>query len=105
MKHRRVKLALLPALLLMLIAAAGPIGCAQDEPNGASGAITITDSLGKTLEFESPVDTIISLAPSNTEIVFAVGAGDKLIGRTDYCNFPSEAESVESVGGFSTPDK
>lgn len=68
-------------------------------------AFTITDDRGKTFSFDKPIDSIISLAPSNTEIVFAVGAGDKLIGRTDYCNFPPETASIESIGGFWNPDK
>jgi len=71
----------------------------------ASTAFTITDDLDKTFSFDAPVTTIVTLAPSNTEVVFAVGAGDKLIGRTDYCNFPPGAASVESVGGFWNPDK
>lgn len=71
----------------------------------ASTAFTITDDLDKTFNFEEPIGSIVSLAPSNTEVVFAVGAGDKLIGRTDYCNFPPQAASVESVGGFWDPDK
>ena len=66
---------------------------------------SVTDDRGATYEFAEPVDTIISLAPSNTEIVYFVGAGDKLIGRTDYCNYPEEVSAVESIGGFSTPDK
>ena len=70
-----------------------------------STAFTITDDLDKTFSFDAPVTTIVTLAPSNTEVVFAVGAGDKLIGRTDYCNFPPEAASIESVGGFWNPDK
>jgi len=88
------------------------ISCDEPEVSGQSGidsspstAFTIIDDLGKTFEFEGPVNSIVSLAPSNTEIVFALGAGDKLIGRTEYCNYPAEAESVESVGGFATPNK
>lgn len=47
---------------------------------------------------------IISLAPSNTEIVFALGKGNNLIGVTESCNYPQEAESIEKIGGFSTPN-
>ncbi len=43
---------------------------------------------------------IISLSPAATEILFAVGAGDKVIAKTDFCNFPSEAHDVTSIGGF-----
>lgn len=47
---------------------------------------------------------IVSLAPSITESVFAIGAGILLVGRTDYCNYPVEADVVTSIGGFITPD-
>ncbi len=45
---------------------------------------------------------IMSLGPAGTEILFAVGAGDQVIARTDFCNYPEEAASLPSVGGFST---
>jgi iron complex transport system substrate-binding protein len=70
-----------------------------------SGAFSITDDQGNIINFSSTVDSIVSLAPSNTEIVYFVEAGGKLIGRTDYCNYPEKVSSVESIGGYSTPDK
>ena len=54
---------------------------------------------------------IISLAPSNTQIVFAIGAGNKVVGVTDYDHYPYNftawiaAGNMTSVGGFSTPNK
>ncbi|MDD5095121.1 MAG: helical backbone metal receptor [Dehalococcoidia bacterium] len=47
---------------------------------------------------------IISLAPSNTEILFALGLADEVVGVTEFCNFPLEAGQKEKVGGFSTVD-
>ncbi len=47
---------------------------------------------------------IISLAPSITESIFTLNASHLLVGRTDYCNFPSETEEIKSIGGFITPD-
>ncbi|MFA4836427.1 MAG: cobalamin-binding protein [Dehalococcoidia bacterium] len=44
---------------------------------------------------------IVSLAPSNTEILFALGLGDQVVGVTDYCDFPPEAKLKEKIGGFS----
>ena len=45
-------------------------------------------------------ERIVSLSPSGTEIIFALGLGDKLVGRTDFCTFPEEAKKIDSVGGF-----
>ena len=47
---------------------------------------------------------IVSLAPSNTEILFALGLGDKVVGVTSYCNYPEEAKEKEIIDGFLNPD-
>ncbi len=46
---------------------------------------------------------VISLAPNLTEIIYAVGAGDRLVGRTDVCNWPPAVESVPIIGSFGRP--
>lgn len=48
-------------------------------------------------------DKIVSIAPSVTEILFAIGAENTLLGRSDYCNYPKEAEKIESVGKMTEP--
>jgi len=96
-------LLLVAALLLLPVLTAG---CSSDsQPAATVTAFSITDDSGATVSFEKPVDTIVSLAPSNTELVYFVAAGDKLIGRTDYCNYPAEVSSVPSIGGYSKPNK
>jgi iron complex transport system substrate-binding protein len=62
--------------------------------------ITVTDSLGNEITIEKAPERIISLIPSNTEILFAVGAGDKVVGVTDHCDFPAEARNISAVGGY-----
>ena len=58
---------------------------------------------------EANPERIVSLSPSNTEILFAVGAGDKVVGVTDYCNYPTELEArirtdeIARVGGYWDP--
>ena len=47
---------------------------------------------------------IVSLAPGVTEIIFAMGVGESLVGATDHCDYPPEALNIERVGGFGTPN-
>ncbi len=63
----------------------------------------ITDEAGRTIKVPETVNRFISLAPSVTEIVYALGAGDGLVGRTTYCNYPAEAQKVEAVGDTLKP--
>ena len=67
-------------------------------------ATTTTDMLGRTLTVPDGPMRVVSLAPSLTEIVFALGRGDWLVGVTDFCDYPPEARSKPKVGGSMTPD-
>jgi iron complex transport system substrate-binding protein len=72
--------------------------------------LTLVDDHGYVLNLTSYPNRIVSLAPSNTEILFAIGAGDKVVGVTDYCNYPYnfsawiEAGNLTSVGDYWTPN-
>ncbi len=66
--------------------------------------LRIEDGHNRVIEIEEEPARIISLAPSITEAIYAVGAGDKLIGRTDYCDYPVEASEVESIGSLRSPN-
>jgi iron complex transport system substrate-binding protein len=62
------------------------------------------DDLGRLVAINGTPQRIISLAPSITETLFALGLGDKVVGVTDWCDYPPEALEKEKVGGYTTPD-
>jgi iron complex transport system substrate-binding protein len=64
--------------------------------------LTVIDGLGRKVTLINKPKRVVSLAPSNTEILFAIGAGSVVVGVTDYCDYPPEVEGIEKVGGFST---
>lgn len=64
--------------------------------------VTVTDTDGNQITISEQPERIISLVPACTEIIYAVGAGDRVVGNTDYCNYPEAAKHVEKIGGFST---
>jgi len=70
-------------------------------PVGAE-TLSITDDFGRNVTIHGVPERIISLSPTNTEILFAIGAGDRVVGVTEYCNYPAEAKEREKVGGVST---
>jgi iron complex transport system substrate-binding protein len=76
------------------------------EVKSGEETLVVKDDFGWIVTFDrsrSP-QRIISLAPSNTEILFALGLGDKIVGVTDYCDYPPEAKKIVSIGGYSTPN-
>ncbi len=72
--------------------------------SAAIAAIEITDDEGSLIRLDSPAERIISLAPSLTELVFAAGAGNKLVGVVEYSDFPPEANALPIVGRFDLLD-
>jgi len=69
----------------------------------AAPALTTTDQTGRRLVLPAPPARIISLVPSVTEILFTIGAQDRLVGVTDFCDYPAEARRKPSVGGMLAP--
>ena len=63
----------------------------------------LADSKARAVDPEGPIRNIVSLAPSVTEWSFALGGGEYIVGRTDFCRWPAEALSIPSVGGLTTP--
>jgi iron complex transport system substrate-binding protein len=69
-------------------------------PTSTTISLTYTDGLGRTLTFSGPAQRVVSLAASNTEILYAVGAGAQVVGRDEASNYPEAAASVPTVGGW-----
>lgn len=92
-----VKFSIFIIVLSLLLGLAA--GCRPQSQTGA-----FTDDLGREINIDYIPQRIISLAPSNTEILFALGLGDRVVGVTEYCNYPEEAKAKPLVGGFRTVD-
>jgi iron complex transport system substrate-binding protein len=74
-------------------------------PSGQTPVINyVFDDLGRLVAINGTSQRIVSLAPSNTEILFALGLGDKVVGVTDYCDYPPEALNKTKVGEYATPN-
>ena len=65
----------------------------------AAGPLTFTDGLGRTVTLAAPAQKIVSLAPSTTEMLYAVGAGAQMVGRDSFSNYPEEATKLADIGG------
>lgn len=64
---------------------------------------TYKDSFGNEVVIESEINKIVSLSPNITELLYSLELGDKIVGRTDYCDYPEEATKKESVGSLMEP--
>jgi iron complex transport system substrate-binding protein len=73
-------------------------------PEGSTGFLRLTDDTGRAVAVPQPVRRIVSLAPNLTETLFALGLGDRVVGVTDFCDYPPEATTREHVGGPVSPN-
>lgn len=116
------KLSVLLLLVFLLLSLA--TGCSPKEPVNETPALeespvetseavdkdqtvyplTLVDGKDRQVIIEKQPQTIVSLAPSVTETLFAIGGGELLVGRTDYCLFPEEALAVDSIGSLREPN-
>ncbi|KAF5087371.1 ABC transporter substrate-binding protein [Acetobacterium wieringae] len=65
--------------------------------------VTVTDNAGNSVTIEKEPQKIVSLSPATTEILFALDQGDKVVGRTKYCDYPEAALAVTDIGSFNAP--
>lgn len=94
------KLAIVLVLLIFTITGcSSPSESAKTEP-----AIKVVDDTSSTIVLDKPAQRVISLAPSNTEIVFAIGKQDSLVGVSNFCNYPEEARQIQKVGDYFNPN-
>ena len=89
-----IRKTLLFTLLIILLAACAPQAAATNLPTD----LTFTDGLGREVKLEGPAQRVLSMAPSNTEILFAIGAGSQVVGRDSLSDYPEAAKTVTDIG-------
>ena len=94
MKHRKSSI-LLSAVLAGAMLLGFP-GMAMAE-EASSEAVTITDMTGREITLDHPVEKIVALSAADCEVLYALGAGDLLVGRGEYCDYPPEVLDAPSV--------
>jgi len=107
------RFATLLGILVLLLASCGgttPAANTSATPSAAASPqhypVTVTDDRGKSISIASAPKRIVSIAPSSTEVVFAIGAGDRVVAVDDFSDFPAAAKALPKVGGFkASPEK
>lgn len=99
------------ALALALTAATGCSAPSAEKPAAPAPVaekpafpVTITDDTSRTVTIAAEPQRIVSLAPGNTEMLFAIGAGDRVVGVTTYDDYPAEVTKIAKVGDFAGPN-
>ena len=103
MKYNKYVSKLIRFGLGIVVIAITTIGCHNNTSTGnidSDNYTTYTDDYNRTVKVPNNPKRIVSISPAITEIIYALGADDKLVGRTDFCNYPPQADTIESIGGI-----
>jgi iron complex transport system substrate-binding protein len=107
-KPNHIRFSLIFALALVVLAFALFSACSTRREAGVPGTATemreVADEAGKKVRLPVNPQRIITLAPNLTEIVYAIGAGNHLVGNTTFCDYPPEAKQVAKVGDTLQPN-
>ncbi|HEX6434001.1 MAG TPA: helical backbone metal receptor [Gemmatimonadales bacterium] len=82
--------------LLALAVGGGGAGCGLAPASG--GALSVIDDAGDTITLRAPARRIVSLIPAATELLYAIGAESRLVGRTQYCDYPVAVRAIPNLG-------
>lgn len=94
----------IPFIVIVLALLPTIFGCYRAPTNSTSVSTRhVVDEAGRSITVPSRVERFVSLAPNLTETVYAIGAGDRLVGNTTYCDYPAEARQVEKIGDTLQP--
>ena len=94
----------LAGCLALLAACRAGGGGGGKERSTAAGSLRVTDDAGRVLVLAAPPRRIVALSPATSELLFALGAGDRLVGRTTWCDYPPDVRAVPSVGDGLDPN-
>lgn len=89
-----------PVVFSLLLTVMLTVGCGGSQRQ-EQVTDTVVDDYGRTVAVPANPQRVVSLSPAVTEIMYALGAQDILVGRTDFCEYPPEAQSIPSIGGIS----
>jgi iron complex transport system substrate-binding protein len=108
LRRAAVSLALALVLAVPLLTAGCGGGSGSTSPSSpaavpSTGPITASDDSGQQVTLSAPAERVVSIAPANTEIAFAIDAGSKLVAGTSYDDYPEAAKSLPKIGDFANP--
>lgn len=93
MKEKKLLTLLIGILFLVALAA----GCGKSEKPTSDASITLTDMKGREISLDGPASRVVALTAADCEILHAIGAGETLVGRGEFCDYPAEVLELPAV--------